>query len=235
MKTIAIMQPYFMPYLGYFQLIQSVDEFVVYDNIQFTKKGWFHRNRISVNGTDLLFTLPLKKDSDYLSVGERRLSDDSDQEIERILRVITMSYKKAPYFEQAYTVIERCFKFKDKNLFKFIFNSLHEVTAYLGIENKFVVSSAVPIDHENLKGQDKVLAICKAQGADHYTNSIGGQELYDKAAFEYEGVDLKFIKMGDVRYQQLGNEFVPALSIIDVMMFNSPETIQEMLGKYELI
>jgi hypothetical protein len=230
------MQPYFMPYLGYFQLLNAVDAFVVYDNIQFTKKGWFHRNRLLVNGQDYLFTLPLKKDSDYLDVVERRLADDSDKEIDRVLRVIAQNYKKAPFFEQAFPVIESCFRYDDKNLFRFILNSLKVVCDYVGIDSsKLVVSSTVDIDHENLKGQDKVLAICEAEGATRYVNAIGGQELYDRQTFTARGIDLKFIKMGPVEYPQFGNEFVPALSMIDVMMFNAPETIKEMLGNYELI
>lgn len=235
MKTIGIMQPYFLPYLGYWQLINAVDEFVVYDNIQYTKKGWFNRNRILVGGSDWLFTLPLKKDSDFLDVNQRELSETSELEVEKILRVISNAYRRAPYFEQAYPVIESCFRCPDKNLFRYIFNSLQTVSAYLGIKDKFVVSSAVPIEHKVLKGQEKVLAICKSREADHYINALGGQELYDKDIFKAEGIDLNFIRMGDVKYEQFNNEFVPGLSIIDVMMFNDKETITQMLGEYELI
>ncbi len=72
---LAIMQPYFFPYIGYFQLINTVDEFVVYDNIEFTKKGWINRNRILVNGKDEYITLPIKKDSDFLHVKDRFLAE----------------------------------------------------------------------------------------------------------------------------------------------------------------
>lgn len=235
MKTIAIMQPYFMPYLGYFQLIQSADKFVVYDNIEYTKKGWFNRNRILVGGSDWLFTIPVKKGSDYLDVNQRFISDDSDREIERLLAVIKNSYKKAPQFEQVYPVIERCLRFGDKNLFAYIFHSIQEVCDYLGITTKFVISSSIAIDHESLKNKDKVLAICRHQEADRYINPIGGQELYEPAFFAEAGIDLRFIKMDGIQYKQFGDNFVPGLSIIDVMMFNDKNEITEMLNRYELI
>ena len=86
---LAIMQPYFFPYIGYFQLIKSVDEFVIYDNIQYTKKGWINRNRILVNGTDYLISLPLKKDSDYLNVVDRQLAESWEKDRTKLLTLIT--------------------------------------------------------------------------------------------------------------------------------------------------
>src|SRR5579863_5826998 len=111
MKKVAIMQPYFLPYIGYWQLINLVDTFVVYDNIEYTKKGWFNRNRILDQGHDRLFTIPIKKDSDYLNVNQRSLSADSAKENTRTLRIITSNYKKSPFFDKAYPVIEQCFLF----------------------------------------------------------------------------------------------------------------------------
>jgi hypothetical protein len=234
MKKIAIMQPYFLPYIGYWQLIRSVDEFVVYDNIEFTKKGWFNRNRILDGDHDRLFTIPIKKDSDYLSVGDRYLSDDSQNEIERILRIVQMTYRKAPYYAIAYPVIEACFRGADKNLFSYIYNSIQIICDYLDIGTKITVSSAVAIDH-TLKAEYKVLAICKATEADVYINSIGGVELYNKEEFKSNSVDLHFIKSKNIEYKQFGNPFVPWLSIIDVIMFNDKEAVERMLGEYELI
>jgi hypothetical protein len=119
-KKLAIMQPYFFPYIGYFQLVNAVDEFVIYDNIEFTKKGWISRNRILVNGVDTYISLPLKKDSDYLHVKDRYLADTWDIERKKMLNRITESYRKAPYFKETYEVIEKCILYEDRNLFKFI-------------------------------------------------------------------------------------------------------------------
>lgn len=230
---LAIMQPYFIPYIGYFQLINAVDVFVVYDNIQFTKKGWFHRNRILVNGKDKMFSVPLKKDSDYLDVAQRELADSFDNESKKIIRKIKASYQKAPYYKEVMPLVKECFQRGSGNLFDFIHTSLELLTQFLQIETKIIISSAIDIDH-TLKSQDKVLAICKNLNADIYINAIGGQDLYVAEAFRNKGIELRFIKTKPVEYKQFDNEFVPWLSIIDVMMFNSKEEIIKMLGLYIL-
>jgi len=234
MKKVAIMQPYFLPYIGYWQLIHAVDEFVVYDNIEFTKKGWFNRNRILETDHDRLFTVPIKKDSDFLPVNERYLSDDSDQENARTLRVIQANYKKAPQYAAVYPLIESCFLFPNKNLFEYNYHAIKTICEYLDITTEIVISSKVTIDH-SLKGADKVLAICEAEGADLYINAIGGMELYDKVMFQARGVELQFIKSKPIEYEQFGKAFVPWLSIIDVLMFNDKQTVKHMLDMYELI
>lgn len=223
------MQPYLFPYIGYFQLMNAVDEFIVYDNIQFTKKGWINRNRILVNGADAYITLPLKKDSDYLDIKDRYLSDDWNSESKKMLNRITESYRKAPYFESVFPLIEKSLLFGDKQLFNFIFNSLNLTKDFLEIKTSFVISSTISIDH-NLKSTEKVIALCKHQNATTYINPIGGVELYSKEEFKNEGLELKFIKANNIIYPQFKNEFIPYLSIIDIMMFNSKEDIKNHLN-----
>ena len=234
MKKLAIMQPYFLPYIGYWQLINAVDEFVVYDNIEFTKKGWINRNRILNGDGDRLFTIPLKSDSDFLNVDQRFLSPDSDKEIERTLRIIKSVYKKAPFFEEAYPVIEECFKYSTKNLFSYIYNSIKLICKYLDIKTQIIISSEIAVEH-SLKAEKKVITICNALDADGYVNTAGGQEIYNKKEFADNGIELKFIKPKNISYKQFDNEYSPWLSIIDVMMFNDKETIAAMLEEYELV
>lgn len=227
------MQPYFLPYIGYFQLIQSVDEFIIYDNVQYTKKGWINRNRILVEGTDKMFTIPLKKDSDFLNVYEREISSDWNKDKLKIINQIK-TYSKAPYFKEVFQLIEKIFNNNISNLFEFIFNSLTIINEYLEIKTKIVISSTIDIDH-NLKSQDKVIAICKKRNATQYINAIGGVELYDKIDFQNNNIKLNFIKSDPIIYRQFKNEFIPWLSIIDVMMFNSKEEISKYLKSYTLI
>lgn len=222
------MQPYFFPYIGYFQLISEADEFIVYDNIQFSKKGWINRNRILINGSDAYITLSLKKDSDYLDVKNRYLSDDWHIESKKMLNRITEAYRKAPFFEATFPLIQKSLMFEDKQLFNFIFNSLNLTKNYLDIKTKLIVSSTIPINHE-LKSTQKVIALCKHQKATTYINPIGGVELYNKKEFSQEGLELKFLKSNNIIYPQLKNEFIPFLSMIDVMMFNSKEEIKNYL------
>jgi len=231
--NVAIMQPYFLPYIGYFQLIKAVDIFVVYDNIQFSKKGWIHRNRILVNGRDEYFTLTLKKDSDYLNVNQRVLSETWEQEKLKTLRIIKENYKKAPFFLSTFPIIEEIFNFESRNLFDFIYHSMLKINSILEIESKIVLSSSIAIDHD-LKAQNKVLAINENLQASHYINPIGGLLLYDAPSFEKKNIELSFLKSKNIHYKQYENEFMPWLSILDVMMFNDIPTIKNWLGDYDL-
>lgn len=215
---LAIMQPYFLPYIGYFQLISAVDVFVVYDNIQYTKKGWINRNRMLMNGQATTFSLPLKKGSDYFDVCEREIADSFNRD--KLLNQIGAAYTKAPFFDLVFPLVRDVISHNDNNLFGFIYHALCKTLAYLNIQTELRISSQVSIDH-TLTGKDKVLAICAALGANIYINAIGGQALYSKEQFQAHNLDLRFIRSNEVRYDQFGSAFVPWLSILDVLMFNS--------------
>ena len=230
---LGIMQPYFLPYIGYFQLLESVDQFVVYDNIKYTKKGWINRNRMLLNGTDTIFSLPLRRGSDSLYVVERELAVEFQRS--KLLNQFKVAYGRAPQFQLTYPVLERIVQHEEANLFRYIHHSIVQLCEHLGINTEIRISSEIVIDHE-LKGQDKVLALCKAAGADTYINTIGGVELYAKGDFRLQGIDLQFIKARPVEYVQFGNAFVPWLSIVDVLMFNPLNTVRAFINEnYELV
>jgi hypothetical protein len=230
---LAIMQPYFFPYIGYFQLIAAVDMFIVYDNIKYTKKGWISRNRMLQNGKDAMFSLSLKSDSDSLDVCERELAADFNRD--KLLNQFNGAYRRAPYFAQTFPLVEQIVRHEDTNLFRFLHHSIVRTCEHLGIATEIRISSGIVIDHD-LKNQDKVLALCAAVGATTYVNAIGGMELYSKETFREKGIELKFIKSKPFEYAQFGDAFVPWLSIIDVMMFNPLDTIQTCIStNYELI
>lgn len=230
---LAIMQPYFFPYIGYLQLISAVDLFIVYDNIKYTKKGWINRNRMLQNGKDAMFSLPLKNDSDCLDVCERELAADFSRD--KLLNQFKGGYRRAPYFAQTYPLVEQIVRYEGANLFRFLHHSIIRTCEHLGITTEIRISSGIAIDHD-LKNQDKVLAFCEAVGASTYVNAIGGMELYTKEAFREKGIDLKFIQSKPFEYPQFGDAFVPWLSIIDVMMFNPVDTIRTCIStNYELI
>ena len=227
---LAIMQPYFMPYIGYFQLMNLADEFIVYDNIEFSKDGWVNRNRILVNGQDVFITIPLKKDSDFKDIKDRNLADIWSKEKVKMLNRIKESYRKSKCFDFVFPLIEKCILFEETNLFRFIFNSLQVVCEYLEINTPIIISSSVPINHD-LKSEEKVIALCKKRNAATYINPIGGTKLYNKINFVKEKIDLYFLKTSDIIYRQFDNDFVPSLSILDVLMFNEKEKIKEHLNK----
>ena len=230
---VAIMQPYFLPYVGYYQLIASVDQFIIYDNIKYTKKGWINRNRFLQNGNDAIFTIPLKNDKDLLNICEREISDNFDRE--KLLRSFVGAYHKAKYFEQTIHLLSEIVHYEDKNLFNYIHHSLEETCRHLGITTKITVSSSIEIDH-TLQAEEKVLALCTALGAKEYINAIGGVNLYSRDCFQNHGIKLRFIQSRMPAYAQFGGDFVSSLSIIDLMMFNSIETLSDSLNVcYELI
>jgi hypothetical protein len=209
------MQPYFLPYIGYWQLIGAVDAFVVYDNIKYTKKGWINRNRFLRNGVEDTFSLPLRKDSDFLDVNQRFLADSFKRE--DLVNRFREAYRKAPEFSSVMPVIEEIIRFPSNNLFEYIFHSIEKIRGYLELSTPLVVSSTVDCDH-SLKGAARVQAICIALGADTYINPIGGTELYSKEDFKALGINLYFLQPLIPKYKQLGHAFVPRLSIIDMVM-----------------
>lgn len=221
------MQPYFLPYIGYFQLIAAADLFIVYDNIKYTKKGWINRNRMLLNGADSYFTLPLKSAPDSLDVVERELAPDFNRG--RMLNQFAGAYAKAPHYRETMELLEQIIRYPENNLFRFLDHSIRAVCERLGIRTRIQVSSEIEIDHR-LKGQDKVMALCLRMGATEYLNPIGGVTLYSRDHFERNGVALNFIKSRPFEYNQFGGLHVPWLSIVDVLMFNPLDKVQSLIA-----
>lgn len=230
--SVGIMQPYFLPYIGYFQLIAAVDIYVLFDNIQYSKQGWMNRNRMLQNGNDAMFSLPLKKDTYTLDVTNRYLADNFDPN--NLINKLAFSYKKAPFYSEIFPLICDILNFQDLNLFNFLNHSILMVCRYLDVNTKIIYSSSLPINHA-LRKQDKVIAICNALNATDYINSIGGIALYDKQAFADANMNLKFIRSDDFIYNQFDHEFIPWLSILDILMFNDKETVKHQLNKVSFV
>jgi hypothetical protein len=232
---IAVMQPYIFPYIGYFQMVNAVDKFVLYDDVNFIKKGWVNRNRILVNESDFMFTIPLMKMSQNNLISESYIRKDTYTEWKnKFLQTVELSYKKAPYFENVFDLLKTFFKTDYVLISEMALSSVQSVSNYLDLTTEFIVSSET-YQNKGLVKQERLIAICKQENANHYVNAIGGQELYKKEDFLEAGIKLDFIKSLPVEYRQYNNEFVPWLSIIDVLMFNNKEEVQAMLNKYELL
>lgn len=230
---VGIMQPYFWPYLGYFQLLNMTDKFILYDNIEYTKKGWINRNRYLCQGKDKYFTIPVEKNSDFLDVRERKVAEGFN--LDKLINQIKMAYIKAPFFEDIYPLFCKTVEYSAPNLFEFIFHSIRCIAEYLGIETEIIVSSDLGVGHEK-KGKDKVIALCKRVQATEYINPIGGVELYNKTEFLNNGIKLQFIQMEDtIKYKQFRYNFIPSLSILDVLMFNSLLEVKKMLMQFQLL
>jgi WbqC-like protein family len=220
----AIMQPYFLPYIGYYQLIAAADMFVIYDNIKYTKKGWINRNRFLLNGADAIFSIPLRHDSDALAVVERHIADDFEPV--KLVRRLRAAYEHAPFFSANFPVIEEIIHFSSRNLFEYIANSVDKMCTWLGIGTVIKKASTIAIDR-TLKAEDKVVTLCEALAASEYINLSGGLELYSREHFASHGIELRFIKSRAIQYAQFGGPFVPWLSIVDVLMFNRRQQVRD--------
>lgn len=227
------MQPYFFPYIGYWQLVNAVDKFVIYDDVNFVRRGWMTRNKILNNGISSYFNLYTSKADFFAHINEVRILID-DIKKKKQLDTLRYCYLKAPYFKTSFPIIEKIILFDDSNLALFLINSIRNICDYLNITTEIKISSQI-IKNTELSGQDKIIDICKRMNATHYYNAIGGQSLYQKEEFEKNGIELKFLNARSIEYAQFGNYFCPNLSIIDVMMFNSQKEISKMLLEYDLI
>ncbi|WP_415407818.1 WbqC family protein [Sulfurovum sp. CS9] len=227
---LGMMQPYFLSYIGYFQLIQLVDVYVVADDLNFIKNSYIKKNSILDNGAPALISLELIGASQNKLINEIEVGNNMD----KLLTAIQRRYAKAPYFKDVFPLLQTILSSKEKNLARFLGYSLMKISSYLGMQTKFLYSSEIEKNND-LKFDARIMDICKRVGADHYINAIGGKELYSKDKFATEGIKLSFIDTKDIEYKQFDKEFVPNLSIIDVMMFNSKEETRELLQRYELV
>lgn len=227
--TIGVMQPYFMPYIGYWQLMAAVDQYVVYDDVNYIKRGWANRNNILLNGEPYLFSISLNGASQNKFFNEIEIADN----FEKLKKTLYHSYSK-PYYEESMQLLDEILEYPDRNLSRFLYYSFHAVLKYLDCNTELIFSSEIKKDN-SLKGQDKILDICRALKADRYINAIGGQELYDVDTFAKNGIELKFLKSNAIIYPQFKNSFVPNLSIIDIMMFNGKNRTKQLLNEYTLV
>jgi hypothetical protein len=230
---IAIMQPYLFPYIGYFQLINAVDKFIIYDDVTFIKQGWINRNRILGNGRAMMFTVPIRSISSYTLIKDMEIADYQRWK-KKFLKTLHQYYNKARYFKNTMALIRGILEQEETHIGKLASLSIKEVCRWAGIGTE-IIHSTMFYDNTHLKGQDRILDICAREKAARYINTIHGVALYSKEAFDEKGIRLDFLKSKEIVYQQSVNEFVPNLSIIDVLMFNSRESIKEILKEYELV
>lgn len=231
---VAIMQPYFFPYLGYFQLINAVDRFIIYDDVNFIKQGWINRNNILLNEMSFLFTVPLKNVSSFKLIKDTYV-DEKSFEVWKIkfYKNVENAYKKKPNYKTVFAIINDVLN-SSLNISTLARESIIACAKYIGIKTEIIYSSSV-FNNNHLSGQQRILDICKQTNATEYINAEGGMNLYSREDFKDQNIILKFLKMNDVCYYQGTKVFVPNLSIIDVMMFNDKEQINNLISEYRLI
>lgn len=228
------MQPYFFPYLGYWQLLNYVDNYVIYDDVNFIKSGWVNRNKILLDGQEHYINLPMSGASSNKHIIQVGVGTDKVMK-GKTLKLLEHAYSKAPYYENTIKIPEQILTQEYENLADCLVESIQLICDYLGIYTPILRAHSMEIDPA-LRGQDRVLDTCKLLKTDSYINAIGGQSIYSYDAFRKCNMQLKFLDMKDITYPQFGGAFISKLSIIDVMMFNSPEVIAEkFLNAFDLV
>lgn len=231
---VAVMQPYLFPYIGYWQLINAVDKFVILDDVNYIMRGFINRNKILLNGQPYQFTIPIKKASQNKLIMDTELNF-SQEDKRKFLLTIRNAYKKAPYFEKVMPMLEEIIQNPENDLTNYIRYSIERITQYLDIKTEIFVSSQIE-KQPDLKAQDRIIEICKCLGADIYINPCGGRKLYHSEMFEKEGIKLLFLDpdMNHILYNQNQENFENNLSIIDVLVFNDKRKMEQIMEEYEL-
>lgn len=225
---IAIMQPYIFPYLGYFQLVNAVDTFVFYDDVNFIKRGYINRNSILVNGNTYRFTIPCKNVSQNKLIKDIEL-DFNLNDKKKFLKTLELSYKKAPYFDDVYPIIKSCILSNSKSISDLSILSVKMISDYLKLNKKWVKSSICHKKSRLLEKEARLINIVKKEKGTHYVNMESGSHLYNASNFKLSDIDFEILKPILKKYKQNKINFIPSLSIIDVLMFNSVQEIEFLL------
>ena len=250
---LAIMQPYFFPYLGYFQLINSVDKFILYENLSFRKESWMTRNRIlAVKANPLFIHVPIKSKSSYKKISEIKIVDDKKWK-ETLKKNIYFNYKNSKYYNGIFPSLEKIIDTKTDSLHTFNSTAICNLAKLLGIDTKidFVNSQYLKLENDlklkfeindldnpfqTLKRKtERIILITKQENANVFINPIGGTTLYSKTEFAQCSIDLFFLQTKDYFYRQSSRVFFRDLSIIDVLLNCGIDNTKDLLNQFDLI
>jgi hypothetical protein len=233
---LAIMQPYFMPYIGYFSLIKHTDRFVVFDTVQYINKGWINRNRIiseSPKGFTYM-TVPVKKLSRKMFIKDT-LIDLSQKWKKKIRGQLAYYKKKAPFYFQIKNLMEDILMKEYQTITELNVEALSIVCKFLDMPFKYTIFSQDRMGINSVNAPDEwALEICKKMGATTYVNPPGGKSFFNKDKYEFEGVDLNYLIMKLIPYKSVNGAYIPGLSIVDVLMFNDIDQVHMMMDSFEL-
>lgn len=222
-RTVAVMQPYLFPYIGYFQLAAQADRFVFSNDLKFINRGWINRNRLRVNNEPWLFTVPLHRPSDNCLIDEAQVLLD-DRFMLKFMRTLRHHYARAPHFEEVLALCEAVFENPPATIDQLASRSVCQVMAYLDLPFDSCDARG-RYGNRQLKGEERVIDIVRQEKGTRYLNLPGGRELYDAGHFAAAGIELAFVDPVNEPYRQAGEPFMPYLSILDVLLCNDRETV----------
>ncbi len=235
--VLGIMQPYFFPYPGYFSLIKTTNKWIVFDTPQYEIRSWMNRNRILDPNHDgwMYFTVPVKKHALKVSLNSIRIQNSENWK-GKIMGQLGYYRKRAPYYKKVIEFLYKTLEGDFDSLSELNVHTLKSTCAYLGINFNYEVFSQMNLRIEAVQERDEWgLNICKAMGIKDYINPQRGQLFVHSEKFLDNNINLRFLKFKFPEYDQKRKDFIPGLSIIDAMMFNTPAEINQMLDEYELV
>lgn len=230
-RSIAVYQPYFFPYLAYWQLLAAADVFVVGDEYQYKARGFINRNTILLNHAPHRFTISLKGASPSRRIGEIDVLDD----FAKFRKSLAHAYGRSPFHAEAMAVIDPILDYPDRNLARFLGNQIQAVSRYLGLATEIVYMSELGLDPECESKEQRLRDCVKRLGAGMLINPAGSIPLYPPSGFESHDIALRFLRSRAIPYPQANREFVPGLSLIDAMMCNSRQSLAALLSSYDII
>jgi len=232
--NLAIMQPYFLPYLGYFQLIHAVDKFVIYDDVSYMKSGWINRNRIKNQESPQYITVPVQNGRSGVPIREVLIAKTPNNWKVKMLRTVAQSYARAPFYDEVYPIFENMIYYQLSSIAELDTHIICQICKYLGITTEISKTSSI-YENSKLTSVDRVIDICEKERASQYINAIGGRDLYSYDLFEAKGISLKFLQPILGLYAQGGDGFVPGLSILDILMNLGAEGARTQLDQFKLL
>jgi len=233
---LAIMQPYFLPYIGYISLVKHTDRFVLFDTVQFIRHGWIERNRVLKDSGWQYIKVPLQKHSLNTKIQEIKINNVENWR-DKIFAQLQYYKRIAPYYAETIEVIKKGMAEKTDSITKLNYCMLQSVCKYLHISFNCSIFSEMDINIEAANEPDEwALNICKAMGYDEYWNPPNGKSFFDPAKYVKAGIKLVFLEQVLSVYPQGKGRanFEPGLSIVDVMMFNPVEAVNAMLDDYRI-
>jgi hypothetical protein len=215
----TILQPTYLPWIGYFEMIDSTDIYIVFDHVQFEKKSWQQRNKIKTSNGVIWLSVPIKREKRETRICDIKISYDHGNPLEKHWRTITLVYKKAPYFNEYRSIFEKIYSKEYNHLSDLNVAIIKKICNVLGIKTKIVLSSMLNLNDKNMGKTEKVVNLCKKVDITHLYDAKGAKEFIDDSIFHKEGISITFQHFEHPVYKQLWGNFIPYLSVID-LLFN---------------
>jgi hypothetical protein len=221
-KRIVVLQPSYLPWLGYFDQLYKSDVFVLYDDVQYDKHGWRNRNRIKTDKGPRLLTVPVLTHGQGLPTNRNARIDTRQPWARKQLQALRVNYAKAPAFGEVFDGLELVLRRPWTHLLDLNRAVLETLCRLLGLTRPILLSSELDIPGQRT---ERLIAICQALGADRYLTGDAASDYLDETQFAANDIRVEYHHYRHPVYAQLHGEFVPYLSVVDLLMNHGRESL----------